>query len=63
MKEAGFLSAGDSPPTKGLSPRNSSPVHENIGNLTNQLGKLDITESGKSLLLLNSLSDLGTAMA
>ncbi len=37
---------------KGSSPRNSSPVHENVGNLTNQLGKLDLTESGKKIYIL-----------
>ena len=44
-----FFAADESPPMKGTSPRNSSPVHENVGNLTNQLGNLELNESGTNL--------------
>jgi len=42
-----YLNADSSPPLKGTSPRNSSPVHDNVGNLSNHLDKIDISDPGK----------------
>ena len=45
MTSGGFSSSKD-----GISPRNSSPIHDS-GNLTNQLEKLDLNQSRGNCLI------------